>query len=101
MFEYARNIFINLNQTPKMSSKIILTTLSGREIKGFDKVASIAKGSHQKAASFIIKEAIKEALLNNDKINLMRFGAENLKKISPATLDSANIYLFGTTDYFE
>ena len=79
---------------------LILTTLSGREIKGFNKIANITKGSHQKVINFIIKEAIKEAELNNDKINIMRFKAENLKKVSPATLDAANIYLFGTTDYF-
>ena len=83
-----------------MSSKTTLITLSGREIKGFNKVANANKGSHQKVTNFIMKEAMKEAALNNDKINIMRFKAENLKKVSPATLDAANIYLFGVTNYF-
>jgi hypothetical protein len=78
-----------------------MKTLTGRELKGFEKIADLKTGSYKKVSNFIIKEAIKEAELKGDSFMVMRFKSENLNKIPQATLDEANIYLFGKTNYFD
>lgn len=98
---------VNINPPPQqpintterfVTSNEKLTTATGRETTPYPKINvsnnQKAGNSLKKGNQWLIDNAILEAKARNDDFNLMIFEGYDAKNLSPADIDSLNLYLF-------
>lgn len=83
----------------KLAEGEVVMTASGRKTTPFPKVDSDnerkTKNTLKRVDEWLISNAVEEAKSRGDDFNLRQFENMNLKNLSPADKDSAEMYLFG------